>query len=47
MQHPDRSDGSGIGYLAALTTAATYRIQGSTLELRTAGGAIAADFTRA
>jgi heat shock protein HslJ len=34
-------------YLAALSTAATYHIDGSKLEFRTAGGAIAADFTRA
>jgi heat shock protein HslJ len=34
-------------YLAALSTAATYLIQGSKLELRTASGAIAAEFTRA
>jgi len=34
-------------YLAALGTAATYQVQGSTLEFRTAGGAIAADFTKA
>ena len=31
-------------YLAALPTAATYRIEGRTLELRTKSGAIAADF---
>ena len=34
-------------YLAALSTAATYRIDGSKLELRTADGALAADFTKA
>jgi heat shock protein HslJ len=34
-------------YLVALGTAATYQVEGSTLELRTAGGAIAADFTKA
>jgi heat shock protein HslJ len=34
-------------YLAALSTAATYRIDGSALELRTADGALAADFTKA
>jgi hypothetical protein len=34
-------------YLAALATAATYRIQGSKLELRTVDDAIAADFARA
>ena len=34
-------------YLAVLNTAAAYQIQGSKLELRTATGAIAADFTRA
>ena len=34
-------------YLAALDTAATYQIQGSRLELRTAAGAIVADFARA
>lgn len=34
-------------YLAALASAATYSIQGATLEFRTAGGAIAALFTRA
>jgi heat shock protein HslJ len=34
-------------YLAALETAATYSIQGSTLEFRTAHGAIAASFSRA
>jgi heat shock protein HslJ len=33
-------------YLAALHTAATYRIEGRTLELRTASGALAAEFTR-
>ena len=33
-------------YLAALATAATYRIEGSTLELRTASGALAAQFLR-
>ena len=31
-------------YLAALSTAATYRIEGSRLELRTASGALAAEF---
>lgn len=31
-------------YLAALPTAATYRIEGRTLEMRTKSGAIAADF---
>ncbi len=35
-----------IEYLAALHTTATYRIQGSRLELRTASGALAAEFTR-
>jgi len=35
------------GYLAALSSAATYSIQGSTLQFRTAGGAIAASFSRA
>ena len=35
------------GYLAALATAATYSIQGATLEFRTAGGAIAAVLSRA
>lgn len=34
-------------YLAALQTAATYRIDGDTMELRTAEGAIAATFRRA
>jgi heat shock protein HslJ len=34
-------------YLAALQSAATYRIDGSKLELRTADGALAADFARA
>jgi heat shock protein HslJ len=34
-------------YLAALSTAATYRIDGSKLELRTADGALAANFTKA
>ena len=34
-------------YLAALATAATYSIQGATLEFRTAGGAIAAVLSRA
>jgi heat shock protein HslJ len=34
-------------YLAALATAATYQLQGSTLELRTAGGAIAVTMQRA
>jgi heat shock protein HslJ len=34
-------------YLAALGSAATYSIQGATLEFRTAGGAIAALLTRA
>ena len=33
-------------YLAALSTAATYRIEGSRLELRTASGATAAEFQR-
>ena len=33
-------------YLAALSTAATYRIEGSRLELRTASGALAAEFQR-
>jgi heat shock protein HslJ len=46
------SDPAGVmdqeaAYLAALATAATYRIQGSKLELRTAGDAIAADLARA
>jgi heat shock protein HslJ len=34
------------GYLAALGTAATYRLEGSELELRTAKGAIAVTFQR-
>jgi heat shock protein HslJ len=34
-------------YLTALTTAATYRIDGSKLELRTADGALAANFAKA
>ncbi len=34
-------------YLAALGTAATYRIEGERLELRTAEGALAADFVAA
>ena len=34
-------------YLAALSTAATYRIDGAKLELRTADGALAANFTKA
>jgi heat shock protein HslJ len=34
-------------YLAAFSTAATYRIDGSKLELRTADGALAADFAQA
>ena len=34
-------------YLAALASAATYSIQGATLEFRTAGGAIAAVLSRA
>jgi heat shock protein HslJ len=34
-------------YLAALSTAATYRIDGNKLELRTADGALAAQFTQA
>ena len=34
-------------YLTALSTAATYRIDGSKLELRTADGALAADFAKA
>jgi heat shock protein HslJ len=34
-------------YLAALESAATYSIQGSTLEFRTAGGALAASLSRA
>ena len=34
-------------YLAALATAATYSIQGATLEFRTVGGAIAAVLSRA
>jgi heat shock protein HslJ len=33
-------------YLAALSTAATYRIEGNRLELRTASGATAAEFLR-
>lgn len=33
-------------YLAALHTAATYRIEGARLELRTASGALAAEFQR-
>lgn len=33
-------------YLAALQTAATYRIEGKTLELRTAGGALAVELLR-
>ena len=32
-------------YLAALQSAATYRIEGNRLELRTADGALAADFS--
>lgn len=34
-------------YLAALSTAATYRIDGTKLEMRTADGAIAASFAKA
>jgi heat shock protein HslJ len=34
-------------YIAALSTAATYQVQGSTLEFRTASGAIAVDLARA
>jgi len=34
-------------YLEALTTAATYRIDGSKLEIRTGGGALATTFRRA
>ena len=34
-------------HLEALATAATYSIQGATLEFRTAGGAIAAVLSRA
>jgi heat shock protein HslJ len=34
-------------YLQALSTAATYRIDGSKMEFRTADGALAADFQRA
>ena len=33
-------------YLAALDTAATYRVEGSRLELRTAGGALAVELQR-
>ena len=33
-------------YLAALETAATYRVEGSQLELRTAGGALAVELHR-
>jgi heat shock protein HslJ len=33
-------------YLAALETTATYQIEGTTLELRTTDGALAADFTQ-
>ena len=33
-------------YLAALGTAATYQIEGTTLELRTKDGALAADFSK-
>ena len=33
-------------YLAALGTAATYQIEGNTLELRTKDGALAADFSK-
>jgi heat shock protein HslJ len=33
-------------YLAALQTAATYRIEGNRLELRAANGELAADFSR-
>ena len=33
-------------YLAALQTAATYQIEGNVLELRTADGALAADFNK-
>ena len=33
-------------YLAALETAATYRVEGSRLELRTAGGALAVELQR-
>jgi heat shock protein HslJ len=34
-------------YLQALSTAATYRIDGSKMEFRTADGALAATFQRA
>jgi heat shock protein HslJ len=45
------SDPAGImdqeqQYLAALGTAATYQIEGNVLELRTADGALAADFNK-
>ncbi len=45
------SDPAGImdqeqQYLAALETAATYQIEGNVLELRTADGALAADFNK-
>ena len=33
-------------YLAALETAATYRVEGSRLELRTTGGALAVELQR-
>jgi len=33
-------------YLAALETAATYKLEGSVLELRTSDGALAADYTK-
>lgn len=43
---------AGVGdqearYLAALETAATYRVEGSRLELRTSGGALAVELQRA
>ena len=33
-------------YLAALQTVATYRVEGTRLEMRTAAGALAAEFQR-
>jgi heat shock protein HslJ len=44
---PDGVMEQEAGYLAALQTAATYQLQGSMLELRTAGDAIAVTMQRA
>lgn len=45
-EEPQGVSDQETAYLAALATAATYRVEGSQLELRTAGGALAVELRR-